>query len=289
LLSTDTTGDQIYMFTDKSASGKLSSKENIIRGSPAMFATRTIDDTRNQRFEETNRRFINVTPNVTPEKIRDANSLIWQRYGLTSEEYDEAVVSTEDKEKAKHIVAVICAKLKKHAEYFKPKQASVRIPFLYSIETPYNSEWSMTVNARMVRYLTIITKIHMDNRPRLVRKDNPNFFYPISIFADLKETLELMELAGSNVRPYLANWYNDKFLPIFKDQKGVKVDVGEDGKTIREDYVAVTSKLLCDITNVSNEVLRHKYIDPLINQGIIDKARSKIRKNEKLLRGIINT
>jgi hypothetical protein len=99
----------------------------------------------------------------------------------------------------------------------------------------------------------------------------------------------LMELAGSNVRPYLANWYNDKFLPIFKDQKGVKVDVGEDGKTIREDYVAVTSKLLCDITNVSNEVLRHKYIDPLINQGIIDKARSKIRKNEKLLRGIINT
>ena len=282
LLSSDTTGDQIYMFTDKNASGKLGSKENILRGSPAMFATRTIDDTRNQRFEETNRRFINVTPNVTPEKIKDANALIWQRYGLTSEEYDDVIVSTEDKEKIKHKIAVLCAKLKNHGKYFKPKQASVRIPFLYSIETPYNSEWAMTVNGRMVRYLTIITKIHMDNRPRLVKKDNPNLFYPIATFADLKETLELMELGGSNVRPYLADWYNDKFLPAFKAEKQVKEHTDEDEKTVKEDYVALTSKQLCEIAGVNNEVLRHKYIDPLINQGLIDKARSKIRKNENI-------
>ena len=283
LLSSDTTGDQIYMFTDKSSSGNIGSRENIIRGSPAMFATRTIDDTRNQRFEETNRRFINVTPNVTAEKIRDANSLIWQKYGLTSEEYDETVVSAEDKEKAKHIIFVLCAKLKNHSKYFKPKQASVRIPFLYSIETPYNSEWAMTVNGRMVRYLTIITKIHMDCRPRLVKKDNPDVFYPISTFADLKETLELMELGGSNVRPYLADWYNDKFLPLFEVERGSpKSETDEHGKTITEDYVAVTSKQLCDVSNISNEELRHKYIDPLVNQGLIDKARSKIRKNENI-------
>lgn len=282
LLSSDTTGDQIYMFTDKSASGKLASKENIIRGSPAMFATRTIDDTRNQRFEETNRRFINVTPCVTPEKIKDANALIWQRYGLTAEEYDETIVSNEDKERAKHIISILCAKLKNHGKYFKPKQASVRIPFLYSIETPFNSEWAMTVNARMVRYLTIITKIHMDNRPRLVKKSNPNIFYPISTFVDLKETLEIMQLGGSNVRPYLADWYNDKFMPLFNDEKIVKQHVDDDGKTIKEDYVAITSKQLCEITGVSNEVLRHKYVGPLINQGIIDKSRSKIRKNENI-------
>jgi hypothetical protein len=46
--------------------------------------------------------------------------------------------------------------------------------------------------------------------------------------------------------------------------------------------VAATSKQLCEITNVSNEVLRHKYIDPLVNQGIINKARSNIRKNENI-------
>jgi len=287
LLSSDTTGDQVYKFTDKAASGKLASKENIIRGSPAMFATRTIDDTRNQRFEETNRRFINVTPCVTPEKIRDANALIWQRYGLTAEEYDETIVSTEDKEKAKHLIAVLSAKLKNHGKYFKPKQANIRIPFLYSIVTPYTSEWAMTVNNRMVRYLTIITKIHMDNRPRLVRKDNPSFFYPIATFADLKETLELMERAGTNVRPYLAQWYNDKFLPTFDAERGQirsKIEnIGEKNeRTLQEDYVAVTSKQLSEVTTVSNEVLRHKYIDPLVNQGIINKARSNIRKNENI-------
>ncbi len=284
----------VFSFSFLSIIISLCSKSfNILRGSPAVFATRTIDDTRNQRFEETNRRFINVTPNVTPEKIRDANSLIWQRYGLTSEEYDRTVVSTEDKEKTKHIIAVLVAKLKNHSKYFKPKQASVRIPFLYSIDTPYNSEWAMTVNGRMVRYLTIITKIHMDNRPRLVKNDNPNFFYPIATFADLKETLDLMELGGSNVRPYLANWYNNVLLEAYEAEGEITKthieNVGEKSeKTIEEDYVAVTSTQLIKKTleaehvSITNNELRHKYIDPLINQGLVDKTRSNIRKNENI-------
>ena len=127
----------------------------------------------------------------------------------------------------------------------------------------------------------------MDNRPRLVRKDNSNFFYPIATFADLKETLELMELGGSNVRPYLAQWYNDKFLPLFNAEGGqvrTRIEnIGEKSeKTLVEDYVAVTSKQLCETTNVSNEELRHKYVDPLINQGLINKTRSNIRKNENI-------
>jgi hypothetical protein len=52
LLSNDTTRDQKYLFTDKSASGKLGSKYNILRGSPVMFTTRVIDDTRSPRFEK---------------------------------------------------------------------------------------------------------------------------------------------------------------------------------------------------------------------------------------------
>jgi hypothetical protein len=127
----------------------------------------------------------------------------------------------------------------------------------------------------------------MDNRPRLVKKDNADIFYPISIFADLRETLELMELGGSNVRPYLAEWYNNFFLPTFEGEEGrIRMRIENPGekneKTLEEDYVAVTSKQLCEITNVSNEALRHKYIDPLVNQGIINKARSNIRKNENI-------
>jgi hypothetical protein len=292
LLSADTTGDQIYMFTDKTSSGKLTSRQNILRGSPAMFATRTVDDTRNLRFEETNRRFINVTPNVTCQKIKDANTLIWQKYGLTAEEYDQTIVSAEDKEKSRHVIEVLCAKLKNHGKLFKPKQASVRIPFLYSIETPSSSEWAMTVNNRMVRYLTIITKMHIDNRPKLVKKDNPDFYYPIATFADLKETLELMEIGASDVRPYLVKWYNETFMFAYEEQGGTPKEhveiIGRDKdgndreRVIREEYVAVTTRELCDITKCSSTELRHKYTDPLVNQGMINKARSNIRKNENI-------
>ena len=292
LLSADTSGDQVYLFTDKNASGKLGSRENILRGSPAMFATRTIDDTRNERFEETNRRFINITPNVTAEKIKDANRLIWLKYGLTPEEYDEAVVSNIDKERAKHIASILAAKLKNHSKHFKPKQASVRIPFLYSIDTPHNSEWAMTVNYRMVRYLTIITKIHMDSRPRLVRKDNPSIFLPISTFADLRETLDLMERAGSNVKPYLLQWYNEVFLAAYQNEIQPKIELEhineKTDRLLEEDRISVTSTQLIDKTldiqkiTITNTELRHKYTDPLINQGLIDKARSKIRKSENI-------
>src|SRR5206468_8356086 len=100
------------------------------------------------------------------------------------------------------------------------KESGVMIPFVDSILIPNNDVWSMTVFDRMMRYLTIITKVNMDSRPRLVRKDNPDIFLPVSTFEDLKETLELMEIGGSNIRPYIAEWYNQVFLPTFKAENG---------------------------------------------------------------------
>ena len=56
----------------------------------------------------------------------------------------------------------------------------------------------------------------MDSRPRLVNLET-NAFYPISLFEDLKETLVLMERCGSNVRPYIADWYNkDSYPPLIQ-------------------------------------------------------------------------
>ena len=287
LLSNDTSRDQKYLYTDKSASGKLGSKYNILRGTPVMFTTRVIDDTRSPRFEEKNRRFINITPNVTNEKIQDANFLIAKKYGLTTEEYDTSVVSKNDKEKAKRIVSILVEKLINHSKYFNPKESGIKIPFIGSISIPDNDVWSMTVMDRMMRYLTIITKVNMDNRPRLVRKNNRNIFLPIATFKDLKETLELMERGGSNIRPYIADWYNQVFLPLYlAENDAVKISINDDN--LCENYVAVTSTQLRDKTkevygiSISSDDLRHKYIDPLVNQGLIDKARSEIRKSENI-------
>jgi hypothetical protein len=292
LLSNDTTRDQKYLFTDKSASGKLGSKYNILRGTPLMFTTRVIDDTRNVRFEEKNRRFINITPNVTSQKIQDANTLIGQKYGLVAEEYDESVVSREDKDRAEKIVSILVEKLKNHSKYLKPKESGIKIPFIGSISIPNNDVWSMTVTDRMMRYLTIITKVNLDSRPRLVRKDNPNLFLPIATFEDFKETLELMERGGSNIRPYIAEWFNQVFLPTHKAENGEfrskTIGTGEKAITIDENYVAVTSTQLREKTKqvkgiiISSDELRQKFTDPLVNLGIIEKTKSEIKKSENI-------
>jgi hypothetical protein len=288
LLSNDTTRDQKYLFTDKSASGKLGSKYNILRGTPVMFTTRVIDDTRNVRFEEKNRRFINITPNVTSEKIQDANTLIGQKYGLVAEEYDESVVSKEDKDRAEKIVSILVEKLKNHSKSLKPKESGIKIPFIGSISIPNNDVWSMTVTDRMMRYLTIITKVNMDSRPRLVRKDNPSILLPISSYEDLRETLDLMERGASNIRPYIAEWHNDVFLTAFNEEDGkIRDDIVND-KPVKENYVSVTSKQLRDKTkevkgvSISSDELRQKFTDPLVNLGIIEKVRSEIRKSENI-------
>jgi hypothetical protein len=68
-------------------------------------------------------------------------------------------------------------------------------------------------------------------------------FWPIATFEDLKETLLLMERAASGVRPYIANWFNDVFIPAYKDLDGhpneLKTDTGI--LLLKERYVGVTT------------------------------------------------
>ena len=96
--------------------------------------------------------------------------------------------------RAARIVEAIVEKLKNHSKYFEPKAFGIKIPFLKGIvnSIPKDSVWSMTVMHRIRAYLAVVTKVHIDNRSRLVNSET-GAFYPISTFKDLKETWELME------------------------------------------------------------------------------------------------
>jgi hypothetical protein len=221
MISQDTAEDQLYEFTDKSGVGKLGSKVNRLRGTPTVFNTQVLDDTRQTRFQEKNRRLVHVIPDTSTKKIHAAMHLIGQRYGLLDEEYDTEVVDSADKDRAKEIVSLIVEKLIDHSKYFGPKNSGIKLPFFESVEHGIHKgkdveEWPMTIMDRTMRYLAIITKVHMDCRPKIVDTTTGGF-YPIATFEDLKETLELMAMASSMVRPYIAYWYNKVFLPAFKD------------------------------------------------------------------------
>jgi hypothetical protein len=188
--------------------------------------------------------------------------LIGQRYGLVSEEYDTQVVNSADKERAKEIVSIIVEKLIDHSKLLGPKESSVKIYFAKSIAFGIHKgqdigEWGMTVMDRTMRYLAIITKVNMDSRPKIIDTKTGKF-YPILTFEDLKETLQLMGMASSMLRPYVAYWYNTVFLPAFKElpdqpNKVTKEIIDRDGikqeiVVIQETEVGLTSKELAQKT-----------------------------------------
>ena len=286
LLSQDSPKDQIYAFTDKSSgSGKLIQSKNRIRGMPVLFTTQVIDDTDNQRFEEKNRRFIHVTPNTSREKIKEANRLTALKYGHLPDEYDQLVVNREDITKTKQIIRIIIAKLKQHTKHLDPKNTGVKIPFAMSIlgSLPDDGRvWQMTVAERLMKYLSMNTKLHLDQRPKPIHKET-GAFYPISTFEDLKDTLVLMERAATNMRPYLADWYDRVFLEAFKGLDGKPNEYENDLGIIYEkdnhvglttEQLAIKTKEIMQVRKPSTDDIRESYLDPLINLGLVEKSPS---------------
>jgi hypothetical protein len=278
ILSQDTKRDQKYAFTDKSSNGKLFANKNRIRGMPVIMTTQVIDDTDNARFEEKIRRFIHISPNTSAEKIREANRITVLRLGFLPSEYDNLVVSRDDIAKAKRIVRIIIAKLKQHKKYLGPKESGIRVPFALTLQDSLPVEegevWKMTVEERTMKYLSMVTKLNMDCRPRIVNKET-DAFYPISTFEDLKETMVLMERGASKVRPYLQQWFDETFTRYFREL-GDKQDKYEQnqGRIDGEIVVGLTTGDLSKETQENAESIRKKYLDPLINLGMIQKAPS---------------
>ena len=137
----------------------------------------------------------------------------------------------------------------------------------------------------------------MDARPRIIDTKTGKF-YPISTFEDLREALDLMGMASSMLRPYVAHWYNTVFLPAFKElpdepHKVTKEIIGQDGEKqqitiMQETEIGLTSKELAqktyEIMNIPISVdgVRKQYLYPLSNMGVINMTRSVINRSENL-------
>ena len=121
----------------------------------------------------------------------------------------------------------------------------------------------------------------MDSRPRFFNTET-GASYPISTFEDLRETLTLMERGASNIRPYIAEWFNKVFKPAFDtlaeepnskvvEKGGKEVTITEDCRGLTTNDMAEKTKQVMKIPKPSaDELLKESY--RLQNQGIIDKG-----------------
>jgi hypothetical protein len=268
-------------------------------GLPQVIKCSTIDDSRNPRFGEKNRRFVGISPSTTKKKFEDGNKITIYESLSIPEEYDSLVVSKADRNRARHTIKILVAKLKLHSKGLKPKkQFGVFMPFIikeairYSISSTDDDPWSMTVMNRLVRYIAVITLEKMDFRPRLVNKQTGQF-YPIATFEDVAEALQLMKVVTSGMRQYLMKWYNKRFLISYRklnNKPNQVTRVTKSGKEydIIEDRAGLsTQQIIEDIKNsgessITSDELRKKYLYPLFNHGLIDSVHSKINSRESI-------
>ncbi len=293
LLSQDSR-DQFYIFTDKDSSGKhLQTRTVLLRGSPLIMTTQVVDDTRNYRFQEKNRRFIHVNPNTTEDKFGEAMRQKAIILGGLPDEFD-SIVPSKNIEKSKEIIEKLCKKLKDHNQKFLEndiKTNGVKIPYalILSSNLSTSDSWSMTILDRLLNYIAIITKVNMESRPRLVDTQT-GVYYLISIYDDLKEALEIMETASLSIRPYQQDWLTNVFLPAFGElgaEPNCKISESYGTVIARESVVGLTSKQIVDKmsqlgfdASISN--VYENYFRPLIKQGLINYSKSVLNGKENL-------
>lgn len=154
----------------------------------------------------------------------------------------------------------------------------------------------MTVAGRLVRYLSVIALINMSSRPKLINMQTGRTWI-IPNYKDLKKALQLMESVASEVRPYIAHWYNSVFKPAYdsltepdfkllykKNQDGQEYEerITEDRIALTPDQLKVKTSQVLGIPKPGSEELLNKYLYPLLNQGIIDKIPSATDKRAKI-------
>jgi hypothetical protein len=289
-----------YEFVD--THNGIKTKGNILIGWPAVIFAQAIEYSHYQRYAEIQRRFIITNPKMSIEKYSGAVDLIGDKYGLPDFAYQAKVVSDSEKQKVQELIREIKEKISDACNGVEPGKNNVMIPF-YEILTnslPKEKAFDMTVANRFFSYLSLLPLIQIGKRPRLfVRKpENVTFqTMPFALFEDLKETIFLMQYANG-VRPYVLEWFYDVFQTAFNgktDKDWKTVYKGKEQVMIFENRIALTTEDLVkktyevyNMTYTKKQILE-SYINPLINQGCIDKVESELDHRASIYYPLIKT
>ncbi len=287
-----------YEFVD--THNVIKTKNNVLRGWPAVIIAQALDYSHSPRYPEYSRRFITTNPTISTEKFNEAVNLISNKFSVPDLIYQHTVVSDSQKDIARDIIKGLKEQIQDICREIKPGKNNVIIPFNESILglLPKAKSEDMTRANRLYTYLSFLPIVYFHKRPRItvVKKGDTNIqTIPIATFEDLKNTVSLMEYSDG-VRPYILEWYYDIFLKTFED-KGDKIDskVNSKGEELKEDRVAVTSQnLIKKHKEKHNETLTtHKllqsYIYPLLNHGYIDSIDSLIDRRSTIYYPLIET
>lgn len=288
-----------YEYADSTNTG-IKTRSNVLRGWPVMIFSQAIDFSGYKRSDEITRRFVITNPKMTKEKYEAAIDLIAKKFSYPSHVYDALVVTKREKHLAQEIIKELKQNILNVCEAVEPGNNNAIVPFWEPIKDKLNKDKAhdMTVAYRLFSYLSLLSIINIEQRPRIIYKrksmkegtsgetqDMPLGIYkqvmPIATYEDLKEATFLMEYADG-VRPYILEWFNDAFLATFNAKKEPDSKLFKKDDLRIEDRIAVTSEELVkatkekqDKTFTIKQILQTR-LEPLMNEGFIDKQQSNI-------------
>ena len=286
-----------YEFTD--THNGIKTKNNVLRGWPAVIIAQALDLSNSPRFPEYQRRFITTNPTMTKEKYNEAINLIIDKSSLPDFIYQNEIVSDEEKDKAREIIKGLKEEIQNICGNVTPGKNNVIIPFsaLIRESIPKEKALDMTRANRLSTYLSFLPIVYFYKRPRIIivkKGDIKIQTIPIATFEDLQNTISLMEYSDG-VRPYILEWYYDIFLKAFEEKEKPDLKINSKGEELREDRIALSSQdIVKKHKEIHNETLTSKQLlesclYPLLNQGYIDKIDSVIDGRAKIYYPIITT
>jgi hypothetical protein len=284
-----------YQFVD--TYNGIKTKSNILRGWPAVIFAQAIDYSHYQRYPEIQRRFIITNPKMTTQKYEQAVDLISDKYGLPDFAYQAKIISDSDKERVREIILEIKQNMLAISDRVEPGKNNVIIPFNETISNllPKDKAFDMTTANRFFGFLSLLPLINIDKRPRLLlrKKGSPVLqTIPFALFEDLQEATFLMEYADG-VRPYILEWYYDIFLKAYDAKTEPDSKVNGKDQIVTEKRIALTTEKLVETTkevykqNYTTKKILETYINPLINQGYIDKTESDLDRRANIYYPVI--
>ena len=229
------------------------------------------------------------------QKYKEAIKLMGKKFGLPDFLYQSQVVSDQEKEHVSKIIRLLRQQILDVSDATQSGRNNVIIPFeeviIESLQS--NKAQDMTLAYRLFCYLALLPVVNIDKRPRVMlthqhwkRQEYTTQVIPLATYDDLTEAMYLMQYANG-VRPYILEWYYTVFLKTYNAKTEPDSKIFDNGERT-EDRIAVTTEELViatkEIQNKSftNKKILESYLEPLMNEGFIDKHESSINHRSNI-------
>lgn len=243
-------------------SGKNQTFTVVFRGSPAMLICTAKDESKNERWEETHTRFHTISPKSTARKYREGMGLISKASGLPKVLYQEQVINSEDKKRAKYLIQELIKQI-------QDQDGEILNPFMTELDKifPQESGYRWRQYERFLQIMKLHCLCYSRFRPNVILNDKK---VPIVTMADIEFASSLYK-DDTSIAPNKLEWFRETFLRSWEKCEDVKIfrftKKCITGNEIVK-YISETTQ-----AKVTVKQIRETYLEPLIEHGIIDKDR----------------